>query len=62
MPLLYGESRGNAFAAVRFYRDRFPNRRVPSRQTFVEVPKCCGKPGYFSLQCVDKAHNDQIAC
>jgi hypothetical protein len=37
MPLLYGESRRNASAAVRFYRDRFHNKIVPSRQTFVEV-------------------------
>jgi hypothetical protein len=30
-------SRGNASAANRFYRAWFPNRRVSSRQTFVEV-------------------------
>jgi hypothetical protein len=31
MYLLYGESCGNASAAVRLYGARFPNRRVPSR-------------------------------
>jgi hypothetical protein len=54
MYLLYGESCGNASAAVRLYGARFPNRRVPSRQTLVEVaqglretgllqPSVCGR-------------------
>jgi hypothetical protein len=45
MPLIYGESRGNASAAVRFYRDRFHNRKVPSRQTFVEVAQILRETG-----------------
>jgi hypothetical protein len=54
MHLLYGESGGNASAAVGLCRVRFPNRRVPSRQTFVELaqrlretgllqPSMCGR-------------------
>ena len=37
MHLLYGEARGNARAARRLYGERFPERVLPSRCTFVEL-------------------------
>ncbi|CAH1372801.1 unnamed protein product [Tenebrio molitor] len=35
--LLYGEARGNSGAAMRLYDERFPERVIPSRCTFVEL-------------------------
>ncbi|RZC35960.1 hypothetical protein BDFB_013078, partial [Asbolus verrucosus] len=34
---VYGECRGSALAAVQRYAEKYPNRRVPSRQTFINV-------------------------
>jgi hypothetical protein len=34
---VYGECNGNALAAAQRYAERYPNRRIPSRQTFINV-------------------------
>lgn len=39
MQLTLGEAMGNAAAAVRLYAEKFPNRRPPSRPTFVAVDR-----------------------
>lgn len=37
MHFVYGECGGNAAEAVRRYRERFPERRLPNRRTFTAV-------------------------
>lgn len=37
MHFVYGESHGDAGAAVRRYEERFPARRLPHRETFIAV-------------------------
>lgn len=34
---IYGFCNGNASAAVREYRNRFPNRRIPTRRLFTQI-------------------------
>ena len=45
MHLMYGLAEGNAAQAVRFYADRFPNRRVPDRRTFIRVDRSLRETG-----------------
>lgn len=47
MLFIYGYANGNARAAVREYGVRFPNRRQPNRQTFVQVFRRLGETGSF---------------
>lgn len=45
--LIYGEARGNARAAARLYRDKFPNRRHPHYSTFIEIHRRLRETGTF---------------
>lgn len=44
---IYGLAGGNAYAAVRLYQERFPDRRIPDSHAFI---KGCAKMGLFMLQ------------
>ena len=44
---LYGFCNGNSRAAQREYRRRFPNRRVPGRQVFVDTHRNLSDHGNF---------------
>lgn len=48
MHLMYGRANGNALAAQRLYREMFPNRRVPHRQTFEAIDRRLRETGTFS--------------
>lgn len=39
MLLIYGKVNNNSAAAVREYRDKYPNRRIPNRKTFEAVER-----------------------
>jgi hypothetical protein len=62
MHLLYGERLGNISAAVVFIALGFLTEECPVDKLLWKLPKGCEKPSYFSLQCVDDAHNDQNTC
>lgn len=47
MHLIYGETRGNARQAERLYRERFPDRRHPCRQTFTAIDRRLREQGTF---------------
>lgn len=39
MLLILGECHGNNSEAVRVYRERYPNRQIPHRQTFSSIER-----------------------
>lgn len=46
--LIYGEARGNAGAAQRIYRERFPNRNTPNPRTFTSISQRLRETGSFT--------------
>lgn len=48
MVLIYGECHKNAYAAVRLYEVRFPERPRPDRKTFVSL--CANLDNYGSFK------------
>lgn len=47
MHFVYGFCNGSALAAVREYRRRFPNRRVPGRRLFASIHRNLSNHGNF---------------
>lgn len=47
MHFVYGVCNGNARAAEREYRRRFPNRRAPGRQLFTDIHRNLSDHGNF---------------
>jgi hypothetical protein len=47
MILIYGECQRNSKASQRLYRDRFPNKPVPSDKMFTKLAKNLGEIGCF---------------
>jgi hypothetical protein len=57
MHFIYGEMHGNTEAARRRHAERFPNRRLPNRQTFQYVHRLLREDGTFRPQRVDAGRN-----
>ena len=53
MHLVLGECVGNGTAAATRYRERYPNRRVPDRRTFLAVDRRLRETGTLRRRLVD---------
>lgn len=49
MHLVYGEASGNGRAAVRLYRQKYPNRRVPHHELFARLHRRLCEAGSFRI-------------
>lgn len=61
MILIYGESRCNPARARRIYAQRFPARRLPSRNAFVEADRRLLETGNIVPKCANRGRRQRIA-
>lgn len=60
MHLVYGFVNGNGRAAVREYRERFPNRRIPQHQTFGRLHRLLRETGTSRARMHDTGRNRTV--
>jgi len=57
MQLVYGEALKNTALAIRIYRERFPNRRLPNARTFMRVDRSLRETGSFTGHVRERGRN-----